>query len=462
MDRVRRNLEQEQRRKLENARDQLKRDLAAREGDVRRKYDEMLREYEKNVKEDAVRARLEMDGKYRELAAQTERHEREWKERLREMEERARQYRSEAAARQNVSRGEAIRLIEDAAKIYAAVDATPHRLFYPNRIDVFYGALKDAADLHKAGLYEAAAAISISARSGAERLGYDVRDKQGEWARSFSFLKARVGTLHLRLEGELTEWLRHVNPGETRRFKDLSPEDRRRCETEADYWSKGVYSQSRAEIDRLGSLIAHVIKIGPGEYLKGKDAVGTGELDRLIGRADETGGALDKLGGLFKTRYDASCQRKGWGDAIVDFFTREINFEWLPDESGWREADAEAMSSRTFTEYVRLAYPDVTPAQDTREWLGLAFRNEAGSRIFVYIVPEEQGQRVVNRVWLYVDHIGNDSDFAREIYAHLLESLGLSKEDGVAALVEDVSQMSANPDPSYRSAGLSLEKLVRL
>jgi hypothetical protein len=461
MDKMRRDLEREQSRKLASAREELKRNLASHDRDAQRKYGEMLREYGENVKEDAMRIKLEMDAKYRELAAQTERYEREWKERLREMEFEARLHKSEASARERMSGDEAVRSIENAAKIYAAVDSTPHRLFYPNRINAFYGALKDAADLHRMGLHEAAAAISISVRSGVERFGYDVRDKQYEWARSFSVLKARVGAAHLRLGSELLEWVRCANPAETRQIRKFSPEEKRRAEIEMDYWSKGVYSKSRAEIDRLGSLIAHIIKVGPDSYLKRKDAVGTDELVRMLGRVNETEMALDELGDLCETRYEASCIRKQWGDKIIDFFEGEINFEWLPDESGWREADEETASGETFREYVKLAHPEETSAQDTREWLALAFHNRAGSKVFVCLIPEERGQSVINRVLLYVDHAGNDPDFAREIYSHLMESLGVSEEDGVVALVEDISRVSMSLDPSYRSAGLSLEKLLK-
>jgi hypothetical protein len=454
MDRMRRELEQEQRRKLTAGRDELKRDLTRRDRVIRQQYDALLREYQNNVREDVARAKLEMDVKYRDLAAVVQRAEREWKERADSLAEEARQYRADVVSRERLSNQESAKSIEEAAEVYSRVDATPHRFFFPNRISAFFEALKDAVDLRKMGLHEAAAAISLSTRSGLERFGYDVRDKHDEWVRCFSRLKARVGSLHLRLEAELAEWTWRVVCA-----KNTPPDEKHRRVTEIDYWSKGVYLEARRGVDELGRIIARVMKAGAAEYLKDVSALGADELKQCAERADAIGGALDKLGELYKTRYDCSCQRMRWGETIIDFLEKEIDFLWLPSESGWREADGD--TAETFRTYMSLTYPDGDALQDTREWLGLAFENMAGSKIFVYIVPEERAWEVRNKLLVYVDHVGNDPQFAREIYGHVLESLNLTEEDGSAALVFEASQMTMNPNPSCRSAGLSLEKHLR-
>ena len=296
MDKMRRDLEQEQRRRLAAGRDELKRDLLEQDRVTRQKYDSLLRDYQNGVREDVMRARLETDAKYRELAAAVQRSEQEWKERSDRMAEEARQYRADAVKRERLSGEESARSIEEAAEVYSRVDATPHRFFFPNRMKAFFEALRDAVTLRKMGLHEAAAAISISARSGLERFGYDVRDKHGEWAGCFSLLKARVGSLHLRLEAELTEWARHVAPQRTPRVKE--PNERRERAVELDYWSRGVYSEARRSVDELGSFIARVLKTGVDEYLKGESALGTDALKQSAEKASAIGSALDQLGEL--------------------------------------------------------------------------------------------------------------------------------------------------------------------
>jgi hypothetical protein len=455
MERMRRELELEQRRGLASAREELRRGMSDRDRDVHRRYDALLREYQDNVRADAARVKLEADAKYRELESAALRAEREWRERMDGVEEDARRYRSSAATRDRAAAEDAARSIEAAAEIYAEVDATPHGMFFPNRMNVFWDALRDAVDLRARGLHEAAAAISISTRSGVERLGYDVRDKHEEWLGLFSLLKARVGSLHLRLEAELAAWARLASPGETRGSRELSRDERRVRLAEIDYWSKGVYSEARRRVDEFGTFIAGVMRAGPDAYLRAGEAIGPDDLRRRLEMTDETGDALDRLGDLCETRYNQSCIRKQWGDAIVDFLEGEINLLWLPDESGWREADAATASGGTFREYMSAVYPGGATTQDAREWLGLAFENMAGRKIFVYIVPEERGQEVRNVVLIYAD---GDAEFAREIYAHVLESLSLAEEDGVVDLVCDISRMTMSPDPARRSAGLSLEK----
>ena len=293
MDRMRRDLEKDERRKLEEYHRELEKKLAARDRETAGKYDAKLREYQDNIRRDATRAKLEMDKRYRELVKTVEEAEREWKKRSKELENEARRLRAEHSSRERAGRDEAIGMIEEAGRTYSRVGETPHSLFFPHRLGAFGGAIADAAELYKMGLYEASAAVSISARCGIERLGYDVRDKQGEWRELFSMLRARVGSLHLRLEGELLEWGKQSGGG-AHGVGDMSDEERKLLEIEMDYWSRGVYMDVRRRVDQLGSMIAYVMKIGIDSYLKSDRAHGIAELEERIAEADELSGRLDR------------------------------------------------------------------------------------------------------------------------------------------------------------------------
>jgi hypothetical protein len=460
MERMRRDLKEDERRKLEAYHRDLEKKLAARDREIAGKYDAKLREYQDNTRQDVARARLEMDGRYRELAAAVEKAEREWEKRSRALEDEARKLRAEAAGRDRAGRDEATGMIEEAGKVYSKIEETPHALFFPHRLGSFGGAIADAAELYKMGLFEASAAVSISARLGIERLGYDVRDKQFEWRELFSMLRARVGSLHLRLEGELLEWGRRSG-AEARSVREMSGEERELFKIEIDYWSRGVYMDLRRRVDKLGSMIAYVMKAGVDGYLKSDWAQSAGKIEEKIAETDELSDRLDRLGRVHESRCDASFERAQWGETIIDFLSGEINLTWLEDESGWKRADAETVETDAFKAYsnTHLEGKD----EDVREWLALSFENMAGSKIFVYIIPEERDGRVKNRALVYVDHqSGGESTLGRDIYRHILESLGKSEEDGVAVLVEDVSGLSASPDQTLRGAGLALKKRLQI
>jgi hypothetical protein len=455
---MRKDLEREERRKLETSRNELRRDLEARDRSAQRKYESLLREYQNNVEKDVLDAKLAMDEEYRKLLRASREAEREWSERSRQMEETARKLKSDAAVRERVGSDEAAKTIDLAAKTYTGVEQTPHELFFPKRLKIFFDAIKEAAGLHKIGLNEAAAAISISTRSGIERLGYDVKDKQEEWMETFSLFKARVGLLHLRLEGEVLDWIRLTDDGRNvKKIKDLSAEERRRREVEIDYWSKGAYRTTRRGVDAFGGLIARIEKMGVNSYLKSDGAVGLEALRADIAETDRLSDAWNEVCDLYKARYAASCQRAQWGKSIVRFLSDEIDLVWRESESGYREAEGE--TGETFKEYAKIQYGDENVTEDTREWLELVFENAAGTQVFLYIVPEEMKGEVNNHVLLYVDRSGSvTDDFAREITLHVLESLNMSEEDGVVTLFREISQLALSPDASLRSTGRALEK----
>jgi hypothetical protein len=400
-----------------------------------------------------------MDGRYRALEEAVKKAERRWKEASRELEEEAARLRAESSARERVGLGEAAKAIEEARRAYCKVDGTPHLLFFPNRLKVFGNAVEDAAKLSGMGLKEAAAAVSISARSGIERLGCDVEDKRGEWHELFSMLKARVDCLGLRLDGELSEWSKRA--GEAAPSSEETSGGRKRDEIEIDYWSKGVYGELRRKTDELKALIALVDETGVNEYLRSPGALGIEELREKTALADELSGRLDKLGNLHELRCDASWERREWADAIIDFLEDEINLIWLEEESGWRHTDESGADESGEDES-----GEDESGEDTRERLELAFRNTAGRKVFIYLVPEEEDMKgnmsVKNRVLIHVDCPGGDEPyFGREILSHVRESLNKSEEPGVFLLIDDVSGLLASPDPAIREAGQSLERRIR-
>jgi hypothetical protein len=248
----------------------------------------------------------------------------------------------------------------------------------------------------------------------------------------------------------------------------LDADEKRRGVVEIGYWSRGVFLDVRRRVDALGGLIGKITRMGVEPYLKSEGAADAEGLRSRIAETDTLGDALDDLGDLYKARYAASCERSRWGETLVNFLSDEINLTWLEDESGFRERDRErgaderTLEEASFKDYMKLQYPNEETTQDTREWLELVFVSAALTRIFVYIVPEERGKEVRNRVMLYVDYGGSETaEFAREIRNHVLESLRVSEDEGVVVLVSDLSRLTSSPDAALRRTGLSLENKLK-
>ncbi|GHV35816.1 hypothetical protein FACS1894187_09360 [Synergistales bacterium] len=413
----------------------------------------------------------DMETRHRELLRQTQDTRRELDERSRRLEKEAGKIKNENAARERVSDEEARKSIDLAFRVYVEIDKTPHKLFFPSRLNIFHGAIDEAENLRKMGMNEAASAVSVSARFNIERLGLDVKDKQEEWESLFASLCEKTKELRFRLEDERLEWTRFIGGREdTARSRARS--------VEIDYWSMGDYFALRRDLRAIEDSIAPAVGMGLKAYLRSGAAVGADALRTRIDETEKLNIRFDSVRGAYKIRYQASCQRAKWAESIVDFLTGDVDLIWLKGESGWRQADFSGMSDddkKTFREYMKFQYKfqykdeygdeydDEMITEDTRESLTLVFKNSAGARVVISVTPKEHLEdfaasdtleasepvnRSLNRVLLYVEGGADTKDLSRELHSHTIESL--SKEEYVDE--QTVALVQENPAPQQAKA----------
>jgi hypothetical protein len=441
---------------------------------MRRQYEKSLGEYQGEVDQKILDLRLREDEEYRKLTDALHAAEGEWAGKNAELERLIAELRRGRTEKEQTDAAEALRSVEIALRAWERVEKTPHGLFFPKRLDLFGSAIKDAENLQKMGMNEAAAAISISTRFGVERLGYDVIDLRDEWEHRFSSFGEKIGALLNALEKELSAWAlesggRAENERRETALGSTRDEEKNRLTIEVDYWSKGNFLEMKRRAEKYGQWIHEVKAAGVDRYLKTEGALGLGALNADILEADRLSLALTKLSGLYKARYRASCQREDWGTALIDFMTGEIDLTLIESESGYRRASEEVLQSACFQDYVRQTYgEDVT--EDTREWLELTFENAMRTRIFVYIVPterdgEKDGEKdgeVKNEVMLYTDHNGSrDGTFDREIYRHALEALSFNEDEGVVHFAEDPESLVCDRTDIFYGVGRSLKERLQ-
>jgi hypothetical protein len=450
--------DESRKRELEALKKRLQVAVDARDEIMARQYEARLREFEGKALAELNEFRLNESEEYRALENAVRQAEELWAGKSDELERIIEDLKRRRAEEGRVAGEEAMKLIRGAKSARASVDGTPHEFFRPNRLAIYEGAIKDAENLLNIGMNEAAAAVSISAQSGIEKLGYEVIDLRDEWERTFVFLKKAVKDLVSRLDAEISAW------AESSGIKSDGDSDggiKKRAAVEINFWSKGEFGELAEAVGRLDSRVIEAEGMGLDEYLKSDAERWTlQELASDIERADGIGAALSRSAALLRARCDASCQRSDWANAIIDFFTGEINFVSLDGETGYRRASEETLKTECFAAYAAQTYGDETYEEDAREWIELSFKNNEGTMVFVYIVPDEDAENlaVVNSVLLHINHAGApDALFNREVRRDVMEALGGQADDARIILADDLREITLDEENVFFEAGKKLE-----
>ena len=134
--------------------------------------------------------------------------------------------------------------------------------------------------------------------------------------------------------------------------------------------------------------------------------------------------------------------------------------EWVESESHFRIPDENILKSSDYQEYMVSLFGEDYEKADMRQWLELVFENASDTKIFIYLVPNEKGNKVENRIVLYIDYAGaSNEEYSRQIYLHICESIGL-EEDGIISYAADVSDLKNNANRTLRDTGKSIEKKI--
>lgn len=455
--RMRREMADENLRKLRAYEKEMESGLKAHDKETQKQYKKLLEEYERSVDAEVADRTLMMNEQYQKLVAQVKKTEKEWQEKNRQLQEAVEKLKTDTANKEKVSSAEAASYNYEAGLAYKEVDKKPHEKFFPKRMQSFLSAISDARELAKKGLNEAAVAIYISARSGLNRLGFDIDEKFDEWVRLYKVFKEREMALRQKHKGELREWFsfteQPVPAGK------LSTEEFDHASLSLNYWTEGVFSRVGDRLTKLEQEIAKVESRGPEEYLKQEESM---DIDALKAATDELktlDSDLDKSFVLYRQRYTAACERADWGEKIIDFLENELNLTWIESESNFKATEAEVSDSDGYRKYMTMQYGSDYEKVDTRQWLELTFVNSVGTTIFVYIVPYEKGEKVENRIVLYIDYSGAENEeYSRHIYRHICESINLQTDDGIINFATNVEQLSSNTNATLRETGKSIER----
>ena len=445
-------------RAIEHYQQDMKRAVREHDENAKKEYERLLKEYQRNIDRDVQNEIADMNGNYRKLLDDVRRSEQELERKNRELEAAVQSVRNDMSVRNEGSSREAKEYLLKATGEFHEIEKKPHEKFMPKRLNIFYNAIKDGQMLYKAGLFEAATAVAISAKAGLERLGYNIDDKVIEWDRQYELFKMKLNYFSAQLRQELDDWETFI--GE--KSKDDS-EMRKKHLVEINYWSKGEFARLVQSMNKYRKIAAEIQKTGKDEYLKKPESANTDELKEYIRDISELNERLSVFSNLYKLRYSTSCQRADWGEDIINFLSDEINLQWHEEMTGYRQASEETLSSKDFRDYVKITFNDETVTEDTREWLKLVFENSSGNMIYIYLVPVEAKNNVENRIIIHIDYGGAEQEmYSRDIYQHVCEAVKCDSENsGIVNYASDINALKMNTNRSFSDTARDLENMKK-
>ena len=456
MESMRRNMAEENRKKLQELRQEMAK--SGTNEQVRNEYKRLLNEYIQSMNEDVQNQFLSVNADYQRLASETQKTEQELWGKTQQLEHLISDLRTSTAQKEEGSMDEARNSLTEAIAKFKEIQLKPHEMFTPNRLKIYYNSIKDGQELYRAGLYEAATAVGISAKTGLERLGFIIDDKFDEWNRHYELFESELELLVDKLKNEVIEWKKLIdtdyNGGK------LSKEEQSARLVEINFWSDGQYGNIFSETKRLLKVAKDINSVGKEKYLKEtQSAITTDELKKNAEKLNTLDDKLDEQCEFYKNSYRASCERFEWGEKLIDFLEQDINLTFHDEQSNYRIADSEKLNQQNFKNYVRNQFGDETITQDVRQWLELTFENSGGTYIYIYIVPIVKDKAVTNHIILYIDYDGAvQEDYTKDIYNHIAECLGLNFPEDVMDYVNDISQLQASNNKTIRDTAGTLVK----
>lgn len=456
METMRQSMAEENRKKLQELRQEMAK--SGTNEQVRNEYKRLLNDYIQSMNEDVQNRFVSVNADYQRLVSETQKTEQELWGKTQQLEHLISDLRTSTAQKEEGSMDEARNSLTEAIEKFREIQLKPHEMFAPNRLKIYYNSIKDGQELYRAGLYEAATAVGISAKTGLERLGFIIDDKADEWNRHYELFESELELLIDKLKNEVIEWKKLIDPSYN--GEKISKDEQIARLVEINFWSDGQYGNIFSESKKLVKIQKEIKSVGKEKYLKeNPSAIKTDELKQNTEKLNKLDDKLDEQCEFYKNSYKASCERFDWGEKLIDFLEQDINLVFHDEQSNYRIADSDKINQQNFKNYIVSQFGDETITQDVRQWLELTFENSGGTYIYIYIVPIVKDKNVTNHIILYVDYDGAvQENYTKDIYNHISECLGLAFPEEIMDYVNDISQLQASNNKTIRETAGTLVK----
>ncbi|MCR4892691.1 MAG: hypothetical protein K5989_10990 [Lachnospiraceae bacterium] len=204
--RIRQRTADENRRRLDAFEAETRYNVSRQNSATRQEYDRLLKEYQKSLNKELRDSELQLDRNYQRLLSDIQKNEEKWKEKNRELDRLIADLKKKSATRDEAGKQEAEKNMIEAGFSYKLVEKKPHEKFFPKRLKAYDTAIQEAKSLYQSGLMEAAIAVSISVRSGLNRLGFDIDEQYEEWERKYLIFQKKTLFLLQELNEARPRW----------------------------------------------------------------------------------------------------------------------------------------------------------------------------------------------------------------------------------------------------------------
>ena len=222
---------------IKNYQDNMKRAVREHDEKSKKEYERMLKDYQRGLDRDVQNEIADMNADYRRLLEDVRKSEEALARKTQEFEQAVQSVRDDLSRRNEGSSREARDYLLNATGEFHEIEKKPHEKFMPKRLQIFYNAIKDGQQLYKAGLFEAATAVAISAKSGLERLGYNIDDKVEKWDGQYDLFVMKLNYLAAKVQQELDDWEEYISE-KSGKNSDL----RKKHLVEINYWTRGEFA----------------------------------------------------------------------------------------------------------------------------------------------------------------------------------------------------------------------------
>jgi len=291
-------------------------------------------------------------------------------------------------------RVEAEKAIGEAHDCMLEVNELPCETFFRGKIQIHNETLANAKSLIKDKLYQAAIAVSVSAKAAISIFGIDVKKQVEAWEREYKKLKERVDSIVKVRDAWYTEWIEMED--------DPVLQNRQSADTDICFWTNNEYEKCKDKVEELENLVKTISEMGTTKYLKGKDPISFEQLSQKCIEADELMDKQKILFDLYANCLDAEAERFTWAKSIVKYLKEEKSFRYDKDASGCDSF----VPSQINKDYIK-RYLDMYKEDDTSDIRGiyrLFFDREDGLKVEIGIIPIRIGNSsvVVNIVRYHV------------------------------------------------------------
>lgn len=276
--------------------------------------------------------------------------------------------------------------LAEADREAARVEKLPYETFFPGKMSIYEQNLKDAWNMMKQGISQAAAAAAVSVKAALERFSYDVEDRQKEWEKEYNKLKSLVQTLDETLQNWQIE-------------NSFQMQESQEKNAFLNYWSRGWYLTTKEWLNQEKQWMKEATDMGLSEYLRTGQGV---ELEQLFQKQDRTEAILleEELNRrLYESGVEAAKERKNWVERLIVYLEEEKGYCYLEEQTKISQACVKMQEEIYFKDYNCYVLADEANTDDYHGWYQISFAGESRIRLDIAIIPSQEGAKIENRIW---------------------------------------------------------------